>query len=386
MDLPSAEENPPPIKIQVQVEDKRYNINGNVTVVVLANGDNVYEMKKEIGSGVENQKEKGMESKNGLRQRAVVEKKSTSNGKSIESAQEDSKSHFPTLDDAKNTAQNIAQKVLDSWQWVHFVHLPEWLKDNEYLQFGYRPPIPSFAECFKSIFRIHTETGNIWSHLLGCILFSGFAFYFLTRPHTEVHWKEKLVLTPFFVGAIACLALSFTFHTVGCHSERVGKFFNKLDYVGILLLIIGSFVPWLYYGFYCRPEPKIIYMITIIVLGSVGLVMALWDKFATPNYRTLRAGVFTALGMFGVVPFIHFVAVYGYHRAAQWLVVMGALYLTGAVLYASRIPERFFPGKCDIWMQSHQIFHLFVVAAVMAHYRGITEMRLVRLSGECPCY
>lgn len=110
MDLPSAEENAPPIKIHVQVENQRYNINGEVTAVVLANGDNVYEMKKEIGSGVENQ-EKEMESENGLRKRLVGEKKSTSNGKSIESTPEDSKSHFPTLDDAKNTAQNIAQKV-----------------------------------------------------------------------------------------------------------------------------------------------------------------------------------------------------------------------------------------------------------------------------------
>ena len=39
---------------------------------------------------------------------------------------------------------------------------------------------------------------------------------------------------------------------------------------------------------------------------------------------------------------------------------MGALYITGAGLYAARIPERFLPGKCDIWFQSHQIFHLLV--------------------------
>lgn len=27
--------------------------------------------------------------------------------------------------------------------------------------------MPSFRACFGSIFRIHTETGNIWTHLLG---------------------------------------------------------------------------------------------------------------------------------------------------------------------------------------------------------------------------
>jgi hypothetical protein len=27
--------------------------------------------------------------------------------------------------------------------------------------------MPSFRACFGSIFRIHTETGNIWTHLVG---------------------------------------------------------------------------------------------------------------------------------------------------------------------------------------------------------------------------
>ena len=30
-----------------------------------------------------------------------------------------------------------------------------------------RPELNSFSECFKSVFRIHTETGNIWTHLIG---------------------------------------------------------------------------------------------------------------------------------------------------------------------------------------------------------------------------
>ena len=31
----------------------------------------------------------------------------------------------------------------------------------------------------------------------------------------------------------------------------------RLDYVGISMLIVGSFIPWIYYGFYCRREPKV---------------------------------------------------------------------------------------------------------------------------------
>ena len=66
--------------------------------------------------------------------------------------------------------------------------------------------------------------------------------------------------------------------------------FFRLDYCGIALLIVGSFVPWLYYSFYCRQSPQIIYLVLIIVLGIISIVVSMWDKFGEPKFRTLRAG------------------------------------------------------------------------------------------------
>ncbi len=63
--------------------------------------------------------------------------------------------------------------------------------------------------------------------LSGCIAFIGVAAYFLSRPSIEVQWQEKAVFSAFFAGAILCMGFSFLFHTMFCHSERVGKLFNK---------------------------------------------------------------------------------------------------------------------------------------------------------------
>lgn len=64
----------------------------------------------------------------------------------------------------------------------------------------------------------------------------------------------------------------------------------RLDYSGIALLIMGSFVPWLYYSFYCSPQPRLIYLSIVCVLGISAIIVAQWDRFATPKHRQTRAG------------------------------------------------------------------------------------------------
>ncbi|MFH4981818.1 hypothetical protein AB6A40_008527 [Gnathostoma spinigerum] len=298
--------------------------------------------------------------------------------------------HPPGTSDSTKNVRTVVKRFWEArWKVTNFEFLPEWLQDNEYLRTGHRPPLSSFSSCFKSIFSLHTETGNIWTHMYGCVAFIGVAFWFLFQPSSLIQWQEKLVFSSFFIGAISCLGLSFAFHTVQCHSPGVGKLFSKLDYTGISFLIIGSFIPWIYYGFACRPQPMIVYMSMIVILGLAAIIVSLWDKFAEPKFRPLRAGVFVAMGLSSIVPAIHFLVTDGLkvlieEASLLWLLLMGVLYLTGAGIYTSRVPERWFPGKCDLWFQSHQLFHMFVVAAAFVHFHGITLVAKKRLEqGSC---
>ncbi|XP_070543572.1 adiponectin receptor protein 1-like isoform X2 [Ptychodera flava] len=286
--------------------------------------------------------------------------------------------------------EKLMRHVLEEgWRVISFHHLPDWLKDNDFLRNYHRPPMPSFRCCFKSIFRIHTETGNIWTHLLGFVAFLVITVLFLTHPSSGFTWQEQAVFMAFFLGAILCLGLSFVFHTVYCHSKSVSRLFSKLDYSGISLLIVGSFIPWLYYSFYCEHVARYAYIILISVLGVAAIFVSLWDKFSTPKFRPLRAGVFIAMGLSAVIPAVHFFIQTGFPSAFEagavgWMALMATMYITGAILYAVRVPERFFPGKCDIVFQSHQIFHVLVVAAAFVHYHGISNMAGYRFAiGEC---
>uniref|UniRef100_A0A914CVY6 Adiponectin receptor protein n=1 Tax=Acrobeloides nanus TaxID=290746 RepID=A0A914CVY6_9BILA len=295
--------------------------------------------------------------------------------------------------DESNVTGNSNERTFNrrrwrAWTLLHFDHLPVWLQDNEFLRTRHRPPLQSVMQCLKSIFSFHSETGNIWTHLLGCVAFIALATWFLCRPGSWIIVEEKVVFSFFFLGAILCLGLSCTYHTMNCHSQPVSKVFQKLDYVGIALLIIGSFIPWIYYAFYCRIAPKISYISMIAVLGLLAIIVSLCEKFAEYKYRPLRATVFVAMGLSAMVPVFHFLITDGFLRLINeggfyWLSCMAFLYLFGAMIYATRTPERFCPGKFDLWLHSHQLFHMCVVCAALVHYVGITKMAQLRLKDSC---
>jgi len=266
----------------------------------------------------------------------------------------------------QGTEEFIRKVWREGWSLVQHQHLPAWLKDNNFLVRSHRPELNSYKKCFLSIFRVHTETVNIWTHLLGWLGFLAILVVVMSQPIDHLPLQDKLIIMCFFVGTVLCLGFSWLFHTVFCHSQKVGKIFNKLDYCGIAFLTVGSFIPWLYYSFYCRFIPKVVYMTLIVILGTFALIVSMFDKFATPPYRPLRAGIFIGLGLCGAVPCLHYIIVEGfwsgiYQSSVGWLSLMAIIYITGAVIYAARIPERIFPGKFDIIFQSHQIFHVFVV-------------------------
>lgn len=130
------------------------------------------------------------------------------------------------------------------------------------------------------------------------------------RPRTN-DWSDWLGFASYLIGALTVLTCSATFHTVACHSQQVARSYNKLDYVGIVAMIVGSFLPMVHYGFYCHPYLQLIYSFMILSLGAAAAYTVLSHKFTSPAYRPLRTSVFIALGLSAVFPVTHILAMYG---------------------------------------------------------------------------
>ncbi|PNP49910.1 hypothetical protein THARTR1_09440 [Trichoderma harzianum] len=283
---------------------------------------------------------------------------------------------FTEAINAAKVTENKAEKALLLWG-----DLPAWRRDNAFIHSGYCQIRPSYLHSLRSLFHLHNESVNVWSHLLGAIaaVAGSFYLYCVIRPRYDFITPSDVLVFAFFIGgAVLCLGMSAIFHAVLNHSQKVARWGNKLDYTGIVVLIVGSFVPALYYGFFCMPMLLAAHLCLICLLGTGCAIVSWVEQFRTPKWRPYRAMMFTSLGLSGFIPVIHGVIIYGYKGfedriSVTWIIVHGAMYIFGAALYVARWPERSFPGAFDIWGSSHQIFHMFVLLAAATHFYGMVK-------------
>ncbi|OAL00938.1 HlyIII-domain-containing protein [Phaeosphaeriaceae sp. SRC1lsM3a] len=270
--------------------------------------------------------------------------------------------------------QKMSKTSLLTWD-----EIPAWYQDNEYILSGYRAISNSYRRSLTSILGVHNETVNIFSHLIGSALFFALPIpvYNSLRPRYDSASTEDIVVfSTFFFGVAICFALSATFHVFNNHSESVHVFGNQLDYLGIVILMWGSTIPCVYYGFYCTPSLQRTYYTLVSVLAAGCVYATLHPAFRRPKYRPYRALMYASLGLSFIVPIIHGISKFGWETqmwrmSLDWMALMTAFNLTGGALYAMRIPEKWYPYRFDVWGASHQIMHCLVVCAGIAHLFGL---------------
>jgi len=131
--------------------------------------------------------------------------------------------------------------------------MPTWLQEDRFIHGGYRRTTHSYRTSLGSMCYLHNQTVNILSHLLAVpfLLSTAYALPFLGVASPAFTSQDYAIFTLFFLGATCCFGLSAGFHTVQNHSLPVRTLWVRLDYVGIIILTVTTFVAGEYYAFFC---------------------------------------------------------------------------------------------------------------------------------------
>ena len=179
---------------------------------------------------------------------------------------------------------------------------PEYAKYT-YIEQGYRVGYTLY-ECLLSLFTFHNESLNIWTHLLALIAWIAlFAFYASDYIHTLTTTPlpssstssssssssyvndmglyglngtdtDFLLLTMYmFVGGCVYF-FSVVYHTFGCLDQPCHDCLLKFDLMGICILLFGSYFPFFFYAFHCRPSLQQFYLILTLCTLPAGSMVA----------------------------------------------------------------------------------------------------------------
>jgi adiponectin receptor len=173
---------------------------------------------------------------------------------------------------------------------------------RDFIHDGYRSDY-SFSHTLLSLFTLHNETMNIWSHLIGFItvLIAGFSLA-LEFQIEEVNLIERILMGVYITSAALCMLLSTIYHWFGCLSENHYFALLSLDLTGIAVLIAGSYFPASYYAFYCTPTLQLLYLFTSSMILLVGIGIAVFGSSNSKQASLIRNGGFGSLVVFGLVP------------------------------------------------------------------------------------
>ena len=175
---------------------------------------------------------------------------------------------------------------------------------------------------------------------------------------------ERLAMLIYSVALAAMFGVSALYHRVTWRSPSVRKWMRRLDDSTILLLIAGTYTPFALLAFDGILGTAV--LIAVWSGAAAGLVLnLLWID--APTWVT--AVVYVALGWVGVIAVPELVS---FGVAPAVLVFLGgALYTTGAAAYALKRPN-----PVPNVLGYHEIFHLLVIGAAIAHFVAIAAFVL----------
>ncbi|CAG7726757.1 unnamed protein product [Allacma fusca] len=241
--------------------------------------------------------------------------------------------------------------------------MPTHLQFNRHVHSGYRP-LHDFKGCCGSLFYIHNETVNIITHVIPIVWV--LLYWRSMYPWEEIQGNSFLNVLGWshVIASISPWLGSVIYHLFMNHRGGA-KLYNLLlrfDMFGIWVTECFGALTNLSASTWCLPGNFQSVIIIMYAIGSVwGLQKALtaWTPMGrrmcfAPVFVTRLLGFFLRISKYGG----------GEPDVLLYVILQDVVSLIGGMIGVIRVPEKWFPGKLDLFCNSHHIMHVLVVLAV----------------------
>ena len=199
-----------------------------------------------------------------------------------------------------------------------------------------------------------------WIHLVSAVVAVAAGASLIAVSWPLAGLKAGLATFVYIGAVVAMFTVSATYHRVTWKSAAARAWMKRLDHSMIFVLIAGTYTP---FALLAMPHRAGMLMLSIVWGGALAGVLL---KMCWPTApRWVGVPLYLLLGwvaVFYVATIMHMAGV----AAMVLLVVGGALYSIGGILYALRWP--------DPWPNTfgyHEFFHACTAVAAICHYIAV---------------
>jgi hemolysin III len=177
--------------------------------------------------------------------------------------------------------------------------------------------------------------------------------------------KATLAVGIYALSLSALFGTSALYHRVNWKRPNVRLWMRRLDHSMIFFLIAGTYTPFALLALHGTLATAILVVVWVGAIAGA-IVEMIWINH--PKWASVL--IYMSLSWVAVVCFPALWSSLGV-AGAMLLVAGGALYTAGAVVYATQRPN---PNPATFGY--HEVFHLFVIAAALAHFSAIAFFAL----------
>jgi hemolysin III len=172
--------------------------------------------------------------------------------------------------------------------------------------------------------------------------------------------RATLAVGVYAISLSALLGVSALYHRVNWMRPNVRRWMRRLDHSMIFLLIAGTVTP---FCVLVIDGPLADALLVAVWAGAAAGIVVEMIWVDTPKW--VATIVYIAVGWIAVLGFPAIVVAAGVGAGAL-IAAGGILYTAGAVIYARQSPD---PRPATFGY--HEIFHVLVIAAAVAHFAAI---------------
>nr|XP_022331480.1 membrane progestin receptor beta-like [Crassostrea virginica] len=285
-----------------------------------------------------------------------------------------------------NVLAELQTSLKDRWcspsDTLHASKIPKALREPAIIT-GYRPVNRSWNYYLFSMFRLHNETFNVWSHLVGIVAII-LVLLNLSDTYGFSGNKHLWPALTFGICAIITNLFSTVAHLFHSKSTTVHYTMFLLDYIGVTFYAFGSGVLAMYA---CSTKTfyeawSQYYLSTLVIACWFSYIVLCFAKCIygedpfNKSKKRLQVGSVVILSVWLIAPLFEryktcFMQNGCSFSSLNHITICILLFGLQAFFFGSHLPEKMFPGKCDILGQGHQIFH------ILSNLTQVTQIRAV---------